>query len=191
MSKFFLLYLRLIYNRLCFYCNGGADFRSDDPTEYILYHPQSGECIQISNDDGDNHLYTTDCRRKNLTRWDHDNNKGGSSSIFIRVKGTTSSSTSAGECLSAVGDGSEAVVSSDCSSGRASSWEMISSTKMHIAYRDDNGEGKYLCLERNSSSSRVLTRKCLCLDDSANDVSNCSQNPQTQWFKFVPTNVIW
>ncbi|XP_039166814.1 glycosyl hydrolase 5 family protein-like [Eucalyptus grandis] len=82
----------------------------------------------------------------------------------------------------ALGDGLPPALSNDCSSQR-SAWRSISNSKLHVAATDEHGNR--LCWEKKSNeSSLVLTRKCICVDDD----SGCMENPQGQWFKFVPTN---
>lgn len=120
-------------------------------------------------------MYLSDCGNF-TTQWTHNVENITSS---IQLKGSFG-------CLRAVGDGHPAIVSSDCTS-RPSFWKHIASSKLHIASQVE--QGKYLCLEKNSSNSMIFTRKCLCLDDLGKDFLNCTENPQRQWFKFVPRNV--
>ncbi|XP_030453903.2 glycosyl hydrolase 5 family protein-like isoform X1 [Syzygium oleosum] len=140
------------------------DPSSNSSMSYIMYHPQSGHCIRANN----NHeIGATECR---WSRWSHDRDGGP-----IRLVGTPL-------CLKALGDGLVATLSDDCSS-RQSAWRSISNSKLHVAAMDEHGNR--LCLEKKSNeSSVVLTRKCICVDDD----SGCMENPQGQWFKFVPTN---
>ncbi|KAL0324256.1 UNVERIFIED_CONTAM: Glycosyl hydrolase 5 family protein [Sesamum calycinum] len=53
-------------------------------------------------------------------------------------------------------DGNAARVSDDCSSN-GSKWKYVSSSGLHLGAQD--GEGKYLCLERNASDSTLVTKK--------------------------------
>lgn len=86
-------------------------------------------------------------------------------------------------CLSATGDGIPASISLDCSS-RRSQWELVPDSRFRLGNRDRNGE--YLCLEWNSGySTRVLTRKCACLEE---DDVNCRESPESQWFKLISAN---
>ncbi|XP_010053198.2 glycosyl hydrolase 5 family protein [Eucalyptus grandis] len=141
------------------------DPSSNSPMSYIMYHPQSGLCIRANN----NHeIGTAECQH--WSRWIH--YRDGSP---IRLMGTPL-------CLKALGDGLPPVLSNDCSS-RRSAWRSISNSKLHVAATDERGNR--LCLEKKSNeSSVILTRKCICVDDD----SGCTENPQGQWFKFVPTN---
>ncbi|THF94374.1 glycosyl hydrolase 5 family protein-like [Camellia sinensis] len=142
---------------------------NNNPTNYVMYHPQSGQCAQVGKDD----IYTSDCR--NPSQWSHDGD--GSP---IKLKGTS-------WCLTISGNGLPVILSNDCSSHR-SIWELVSSSKLHVGAKDE--QGTYLCLEwsRSSNSSAILTKKCLCLDDNVKDVPSCDDDPQIQWFKLIPTN---
>ncbi|KAF8379617.1 hypothetical protein HHK36_029058 [Tetracentron sinense] len=135
-------------------------------TYYIMYHPQSGRCVQVKGKDG---LRASYCRK--WSRWIH-NGEG----TPIRLMNTAL-------CLKVVGDGLPVTLSTDCS-GKQSTWKSVSSSNLQIAAMDE--QGRYLCLEKSSSNSTtILTKKCLCLDDD----SNCYVNPQTQWFKLIPSNL--
>ncbi|XP_039166815.1 glycosyl hydrolase 5 family protein [Eucalyptus grandis] len=141
------------------------DPSSNSPMSYIMYHPQSGLCIRANN----NHEIGT-AERQLWSRWSHYRDGGP-----IRLMGTPL-------CLQALGDGLPPALSNDCSSQR-SAWRSISNSKLHVAATDEHGNR--LCLEKKSNeSSVILTRKCICVDDD----SGCMENPQGQWFKFVPTN---
>ncbi|XP_027080837.2 glycosyl hydrolase 5 family protein [Coffea arabica] len=143
------------------------DPKSNNTTHSKLYHPQSGLCAQIGNNGS---VRGSDCQSPG--RWKQ---QEAGSSIQLEAEGTFG-------CLRAVGDGQPATVSSDCGN-QTTLWKMVSSSQLHIA-----AQGGYLCLEMNSSDSVVVTRKCLCLDENSNDVPNCAENPEGQWFKLVPTN---
>ncbi|KAI3407268.1 Mannan endo-1 [Psidium guajava] len=141
------------------------DPSSNSSLPYIMYHPQSGRCIRPNN----NHqIGATECRR--WSRWSHDGDGGP-----IRLMGTPL-------CLEAVANGLPATLSNNCSS-QQSAWRLISNSKLQVATMDVHGNR--LCLDKKSNgSSVILTRKCICVDDD----SGCLENPQSQWFKFVPTN---
>lgn len=94
--------------------------------------------------------------------------------------------TGSRRCLGAARDGAAARVSSDCSSN-GSKWKYVSNSGLHLAAQD--GSGKYLCLEKNASDSKLVTKKCVCVGDNLADEPTCSNNPEPQWFKLVPTNV--
>ncbi|KAL8543555.1 hypothetical protein ACS0TY_004205 [Phlomoides rotata] len=87
------------------------------------------------------------------------------------------------QCLGVAGEGTAARASDDCSN----KWKSVSSSGLHIAAQD--GNNKYLCLEKNASDSKLVTKKCLCVGDDLADFPTCNDNPQIQWFKFVPANV--
>ncbi|XAR70241.1 Cellulase [Bertholletia excelsa] len=145
------------------------DPNSITPSYYILYHPHSGQCVQV----GRSIIYGADCWR--WSRWSHEKDGGPISLAGGRM------------CLKALGDGLPVAVSRDCS-GQQSMWSTISASKLHIATKDK--QGKLLCLERNpdSNSPVILTKKCLCVGDDSKDVSKCGDDPQRQWFKLVPSN---
>ncbi|KAK4389230.1 Glycosyl hydrolase 5 family protein [Sesamum angolense] len=156
----FLQRLHLIQHQI-------RDPNSTCPTYHILYHPSTGLCIRVDNN---SELHATDCR--NFSRWNHNGNGNP-----IRLVGTEL-------CLLAAGDGLPATLSPDCSS-RRSKWELASGSEFQVANKD--GKGEHLCLEWNPthSSSRVLTKKCVCLDED-DDESMDSQ--QTQWFHLIAAN---
>ncbi|KAG5539602.1 hypothetical protein RHGRI_019965 [Rhododendron griersonianum] len=147
------------------------DPKSNNPSYQIMYHPQSGQCVQSNQ-----HLvYLSDCQ--NWSRWSYDKNGGP-----IKLMDSTTPS-----CLSAAGDGLPVVFSDDCS-GQQSVWALVSGSKFHIAAKDK--QGSLLCLDWDSSSSgiSIVTKKCLCLGNDGRDVPTCVENPQRQWFNFVPSN---
>ncbi|KAJ4711988.1 Endoglucanase [Melia azedarach] len=106
----------------------------------------------------------------NNTRWSYDGD------------GSPIKSMNTDLCLNVVGDGLPPIISTDCSSEK-SIWTTVSLTKMHLAAKDGNGQ--LLCLQKSFNSSLVLTSKCICIEDDP----ECSENPQSQWFKFALTNV--
>ncbi|KAL4322567.1 hypothetical protein AHAS_Ahas14G0223400 [Arachis hypogaea] len=78
-------------------------------------------------------------------------------------------------------EGDPAVVSSDCSSSDlSSSWKFISHSGLHL---QDNNTG--LCLDKDRNSSILVTNKCICVGDD----TGCLDNPQSQCFQLVTTNV--
>ncbi|PSR91466.1 Endoglucanase [Actinidia chinensis var. chinensis] len=148
------------------------DPTSNSATYQIMYHPQTGQCVQVGNDN----IYLSDC--KSWGRWSHDTDGGP-----IKLMGGGGS-----RCLVAAGDGLPAAISGDCS-GQQSMWALVSGSQFHIATKDN--QGNFLCLDWDSSkSSTILTKKCLCLGSDSKDVSKCEDNPQRQWFKLVPSNKI-
>ncbi|XP_043706633.1 glycosyl hydrolase 5 family protein-like [Telopea speciosissima] len=142
------------------------DPRSDTPTYHIIFHPLSGLCVRVNEN---NSVEASDCRDR--SHWSYE---GGQAPI--RLLGT-------GLCLGVTGDGLPVTLSSTCSSEQ-SNWSIVSSSKLHVAAKDV--EGRALCLEINSSnSSTILTSKCVCsIDDN-----NCDENLETKWFKLIPTNL--
>ncbi|KAI4355020.1 hypothetical protein L6164_003838 [Bauhinia variegata] len=135
------------------------------PYQSIMYHPQSGQCVQVNAKD---ELELGNCETKN--RWVHDG-KGGQ----VLLSGTN-------KCLHAAGEGKPALVTGDCKS-KKSFWKPMSLTKLHLANMGHHGE--HLCLQKDSNTTSIVTAKCICItDDSA-----CLDNPQSQWFQLVPTNV--
>ena len=59
-----------------------------------------------------------------------------------------------------------------------------SNAKLQLATSDE--QRLILCLQRASSHSlQIVTKKCMCRDDS-----QCQEDPQSQWFKLVQSNVL-
>lgn len=149
-----------------------ADPKSNNPSYQIMYHPQTGQCVHGNQPP----VYLTDCQ--NWSKWSYDRDGGP-----IRLLGSTPS------CLSVAGDGLPVGFSDDCS-GQQSIWTLVSGSKFHIAAKDE--QGSLLCLDLDSSSSSsgisIVTKKCLCLGNDAEDVPMCVENPQRQWFTFITSN---
>ncbi|KAI3691815.1 hypothetical protein L6452_31617 [Arctium lappa] len=143
-----------------------SDTSSIDSTSYVLYHPLSGQCVEASDA-----LSITNCRH--ASQWDHAHDGGP-----IKLTNTD-------RCLTTVKQGLLAVVSDqiDCSSPQ-SSWNVVSISNHHLASKDNQGNN--LCLEVDILTSKIVTNKCLCLDDDLRDVSRCEENPQSQWLKLIP-----
>ncbi|KAJ1392616.1 Ricin B-like lectin [Sesbania bispinosa] len=144
--------------------------KNQDPTSkasnaYMMYHPLTGQCAHVNNK---NELEVGSCESQN--RWIY----GGDGSQVL-LSGTK-------KCLTASGEGLPVSVSDDCQS-KNSSWKSVSLSKLHLATMDQ--DGKQLCLQKDSSSSSIVTSKCICI---TND-SLCLDDPQSQWFQFVATNV--
>lgn len=86
-------------------------------------------------------------------------------------------------CIEASGEeGMPVRVSQECL-GKHTSWRRVSESRLHLATIDKTGNR--LCLEKDSNSSKIVSTKCICIQDD----SACMDNPQTQWFQLVPTNV--
>lgn len=133
---------------------------------HILYHPLSGRCIHVD----DWEVQVGECR--GFSRWNYG---GNGNPIQLRDSEL---------CLTARGDGIPVALTRDCG-GRQSRWELVSNAKFQVASSDE--DGNYLCLDWDpNSSSRLLTRKCFCLEQDAS--VNCLERPQTQWFKLILGN---
>ncbi|XP_027337388.1 glycosyl hydrolase 5 family protein-like [Abrus precatorius] len=141
------------------------DPTSKVPIAYILYHPLSGQCAQVNDK---NELEVGSCDNQN--RWIY----GGNGSQIL-LQGSK-------KCLTASSEGLPVAVSDDCQS-KNSSWKSVSLSKLHLATMDQDGE--QICLQKNSNSSIIVTSKCICIEDD----SLCLNDPQSQWFQLVPTNV--
>ncbi|WJZ81921.1 hypothetical protein VitviT2T_001730 [Vitis vinifera] len=131
---------------------------------YLIVHTESGFCVNV---EGEDNVHGSSCRER--SKWSH-----GGDGWPIRLVG--------GElCLKAVGDGVPVTLSTDCKSPRAT-WKLVSDSRLHVAAMDEQGNS--LCLEATSSNySSILTRRCACVKNEA----NC--DPQSQWFKLVPSNL--
>ncbi|GJW20314.1 ricin B, lectin domain, glycoside hydrolase, partial [Tanacetum coccineum] len=145
--------------------------RNQATRHYFLYHPLSGQCIKASGDT----LLMTNCQQ--ASKWNHDHD-GGS----IQLANTP-------QCLTTSKQGASPMITDqvNCSSPQ-SSWNVVSSSRHHLASKDN--EGNNLCLEVDISSLNIVTNKCLCLDDDLNDVPSCGYNPTRQWLKLIPTDMI-
>ncbi|KAK7292629.1 hypothetical protein RJT34_15480 [Clitoria ternatea] len=144
--------------------------KNQDPTSkslitYIMYYPLSGQCAQVNDK---NELEVGSCDNK--SRWIY--SKHGSQILLHGTK----------KCLTSGGKGLPVSVSDDCQS-KSSSWESVSLSKLHLATKQE-GE-KQLCLQKDSTSSSIVASKCICIKDD----SLCLDDPQSQWFQLVPTNV--
>lgn len=146
-------------------CVVDAEPTSKAPIFFILYHPLSGQCAQVNHK---NELEVGSCESKN--RWIH-----GEHESPIHLHGTK-------KCLTAGGEGLPVTLSGDCQS-KSSSWKSVSLSKLHLATMDHNE--KQLCLQKGFNSSSIVTSKCICIEDD----SLCLDDPQSQWFQLVATNV--
>lgn len=137
---------------------------SNSSKSYIIYHPLSGQCVRVSN----NHkLELGDCD------WPSKWNQEGQQIKLVEN----------GACIEAISEGSQVKLSSDCKS-KQSFWKKLSTSNLHLSILDR--QGNYLCLERESPTSpKIVTKKCICVDDSL----SCLDDPQSQWFQLVTTNV--
>lgn len=147
--------------------------KNQDPTSKlpfanILYYPLGGQCVLVNKK---NELQVGGCENE-INRWVHED---GAQILF---SGTN-------KCLTASGEGLPVVVSDDneCQSKQSSSWRSVSLSKLHLATMDQHG--KQLCLHKDLNSSSIVTRRCICVEDD----STCLDDPRSQWFQFVPTNL--
>ena len=130
----------------------------------IIYHPLSGQCIQADEISG---VVLTDCL--NRSRFHH---SGDGNPVFLMGSSL---------CLKVSGDGLPVKLSGECGDSR-SKWETVSTFYLSAT----EAGGKKLCMQNASpESSPVFTNDCLCISDPV-----CSQNPQTQWFRFIPANIV-
>ncbi|WVZ17110.1 hypothetical protein V8G54_010092 [Vigna mungo] len=138
---------------------------SKAPIVNILYHPLSGQCAQVNDR---NEVELGSCESKHRwVRGEDDETK----MLLHRTE----------KCLTATGEGLPVVVS-DCET-KNSSWKSESLSKLHLASMNEQEE--QLCLQKDSNSSTIVTSKCICI----NDDSECLDDPQSQWFQLVQTNV--
>ncbi|KAK4260553.1 hypothetical protein QN277_003651 [Acacia crassicarpa] len=144
------------------------DPSSNTGKSHILFHPLSGGCVHVNKET--NKLEIGSCN-ENYSRWSYEGDGSPIRSLESNV------------CLKTTGEGHSVRVSRDCLSEQ-SSWKQVSATGLHLATRDQIGRHN-LCLQKDSNSSNIITSKCICI---GND-SKCMDNPQSQWFQLVPTNV--
>ncbi|KAK7319585.1 hypothetical protein RJT34_04308 [Clitoria ternatea] len=141
------------------------DPTSNQSKSNIMFHPLTGNCAHVNNS---NEIVMGDCKSNSLWRYEGDGSP-------MRLKDSAL-------CLKAIGEGLPPILSQDCLSSQ-SSWKAVSLTRLHLATFDK--DGSLLCLEKESNSSKIVTRKCICVEDD----SSCLDNPQSQWFKLISTNV--
>lgn len=147
----------------------GYDAKSSNTTSYILYHPLSGQCVEAKET-----LFMANCQH--ASHWNHKHDGG---SIEL---------TNTNQCLTVFKHGLSPIITDKKCSSPQSSWNIVSVSKHHLASKDI--EGSNLCLEVDPSTLKIVTNKCLCLDENLRDVSKCEENPQRQWLKLIPTNRI-
>ncbi|XP_028770449.1 glycosyl hydrolase 5 family protein-like [Neltuma alba] len=133
----------------------------------ILYHPLSGQCVNVNDKD---ELGLGSCENRN--RWHHA--KNGNQILLV---GTD-------KCLSADGEGLPVLVSDQNCKSHKSVWKSLSLSKLHLGIQHENHH--HLCLQKDPNTSALVSAKCVCIDD---DDSLCLEDPRGQWFQFVPTNV--
>uniref|UniRef100_A0A9I9DR56 Glycoside hydrolase family 5 domain-containing protein n=1 Tax=Cucumis melo TaxID=3656 RepID=A0A9I9DR56_CUCME len=146
--------------RLLFYTDPSSNFT----TSFIMYHPLSGGCMRMNKK---YQLGISSCKTSN--RWSHEQD-----GAPIKLAGSIL-------CLKAIGVGLPPILSQDCSS-QQSIWKYGSNAKLQLATVDEQGQA--LCLQRASHSHQIVTNKCLCSNDS-----QCQEDPQSQWFTLVPSNL--
>lgn len=141
-----------------------AEPSSNSSKSYIIYHPLSGQCVNVNNNQ---ELELGNCEGQN--KWSQEGQQ-----IKLVGKGT---------CIEAIGNGSPVRLSNDCKS-KQSFWKTLSVSNLHLGTLD--GQGQNLCLERESPTSpKIVTKKCICVGEDP----NCLDDPQSQWFQLVNTNV--
>lgn len=133
----------------------------------IMYHPQSGLCVKNI--------------KKNQVEVHECNKVSGWSVEGTQIKLGISKKV---KCLKAIGEGQTVELTKDCSKTNQTSWKAIAESGMHWAAMD--AQGNTLCLQKDANSYNIITAKCICADSDP----SCMDNPQSQWFQFVPTNVI-
>ncbi|KAJ6850939.1 uncharacterized protein M6B38_262355 [Iris pallida] len=144
------------------------DPRSTTASYQLIYHPPSGQCLTV---DGANNALLSDCEQR--AKWNH---SGDGTPFFL------SSGGGRPLCLRAAGEEKAVRLSEECDD-MLSSWRVGSSSGFGMVGTDE--EGRELCLERGSvNSSALVTRKCLCADES-----DCSDDQRPQWFKIIPSNI--
>lgn len=140
------------------------DPKSKKPKYYLLFHPQSGKCLNVATN---NVVEASSCIGG--SRWIY---QGDGTSI--RLTGTSS-------CLTTSKEGMPLTLSKDCTNNEKGRWKLASNYQLSNV--DENGKELCLDFDTNSSFNKVLVRKCVGLDGKSID------NPQSQWFKLVSTNV--
>ncbi|XP_054817944.1 glycosyl hydrolase 5 family protein-like isoform X2 [Prosopis cineraria] len=144
-----------------------SDPSSKEAMSSIFYHPQTGQCMK-SRKLGDQ-VEVNECKR--VSGW----SLNGTQIKFQSRRKV--------KCLKANGDGNPVLLTKDCSNTNQTSWKPITESGMHWATVD--AQGNQLCLQKDANSSTILTAKCICADSN----SSCMDNPQSQWFQFVSSNV--
>lgn len=144
-----------------------ADPNSKAENYLILYHPLSGHCAKVV----DNEVRAAECW--DVSQWNHE----GEGSP-IRLKGTDL-------CLTAIGDGLPVGLTHDCMTEQ-STWKLALNSPHQLANQDEHGND--LCLEFDPNySKKVLTTKCIVSEEDDDD-SIKLKNPQGQWFKLISSN---
>ncbi|KAK4728816.1 hypothetical protein R3W88_021804 [Solanum pinnatisectum] len=143
---------------------GKTDPKSKKPKYYLLFHLQSGKCLNVATN---NVVHASSCI--GASRWIYHGD-----GTSIRLTGTSS-------CLTTSREGMPLTLSKDCNNNEKSSWKLASNYQ--LSNLDENGKELCLDFDTNYSSNKVLVRKCVGLDGKSID------NPQSQWFKLVSTNV--
>ena len=142
-----------------------AEPSSNSSKSYLIYHPLSGQCVKVNNN---NELELGDC--EGASKWNQEGQQ-------IKLVGN-------GACIEGIGDGSKMKLSKDCKS-KQSFWKTLSATNLHLSTMD--GQGQKLCLQRESPTSpKIVTKNCICVDDNP----SCLDDPTSQWFQLVTTNVV-
>nr|GMD98730.1 glycosyl hydrolase 5 family protein-like isoform X2 [Ipomoea batatas] len=86
--------------------------------------------------------------------------------------------------LQVVGEDLPLGLSTICNDSQSNTWSLASNSSMsfQLANRGDNGVVLFLDFDSSYSPSTILTRKCVGFEEGD------MRNPQTQWFKLIPSN---
>ncbi|WOG85800.1 hypothetical protein DCAR_0104993 [Daucus carota subsp. sativus] len=137
------------------------DPKSHAPRYLRMYHPMTGRCLSVN--DNSTQIHATDCHK--FSKWSYNN-------LVIQLNGTP-------YCLASSGEDSPLSLTTDCDSKR-STWKAVSSYQL--------ADSDNLCMHYDPSySPYVLARKCICA--GSGNRSSCVENPQSQWFQRVLSNV--
>lgn len=136
----------------------------------ILYHPKTGHCVKMK--ENGEEVEVNACKGV-ISGWSVEGAQIKLANANQKLK-----------CLKGNGEGNPVQLTVDCSKTNQTSWKAIAESKMHWATVDD--EGHQLCLQRDDNSSTIITAKCIC----AHYNPSCMDDPQSQWFQFVSSNVL-
>jgi hypothetical protein len=142
---------------------------SSDPLYQIIYHPATGLCLESTTD---NKIALGSCSGIG-SRWSYNGAEGP-----IGLLGSSA-------CIGVQGSGLAPTLTNNCWAPNNILWNVVSSSNLQIAATPSgDSSGKLLCLD-GSSSPAVLTKDCICVEDSG---CSTDENPEGQWFKVISTN---
>ncbi|CAH9132169.1 unnamed protein product [Cuscuta epithymum] len=140
-------------------------------TYQLLYHPLTGQCARAIGDQ----IQMSNCL--------------GASRCAHEADGMPIKMIESSKCVTMVGEDIPVALSHGCKDDdknqSTNKWKLAASDSMfQLKSKDDNG--LELCLDFNSSysTSMLLTRKCIGLEEGD------KRNPQSQWFKLITSNVV-